>query len=538
MSLLTLPRDMVVDDPDALLDMLEVVCSVLQREPSQPVCLFVPYPASISDSSRSSFSLLVLHVPFFPCTYLLDLLVLGEHFHDSKTVYQDIFTLSGRGNGKARLVSLKMMFESPMVLKLVFDVRLLSTYLFLDCGIQIQGVCDLGVLSSFETRWTKRNVDIQNDLDLVECVERDAGLEYEDIHHWKSVRERGLGILYPHRATSEHFGSAGDNFASSSENTVLERPIPEELIGYYVTEVKYLDRLWMEYSSRPLTNETVKREAETNIRTRMPWGDGYETGTNPMKDENTRVPSDSIDPELKFRKNNEQSSTSESTSKKHEASKSYHAVLTRPQEHCPILDTLMNTDSKSSFRESVCSDSTTTTLRTNNPIHSERFEIQPRRQANQQTPNILHKARKSKNEAEEILSASVIGLPNLFAKLDFPLPYPGTKRTTPAQHPQNSSLPPPPPPQPSHSYLPPTTPANPWELIHTLDLPNAHSQSATQLRPWMTDALEHDFNEVKRWDQDYDPWQAYLMDHLHPADDVVGREWGTDESGRNGSGGS
>ncbi|EYE96858.1 uncharacterized protein EURHEDRAFT_529683 [Aspergillus ruber CBS 135680] len=169
---------------------------------------------------RSGFKHLILQVLVLPLdkAYLIDVHTLNER----------AFLQPASKNGQTLLNVL----ESSQIPKVFFDVRNDSDALFSHFNVGLVG-----------TR-----------AGLAKCIERDAPMTALEIRTWKESKEKGLELFDPGRGgTYEIFNL---------------RPLPNEVIGYCVQDVRFLPKLWLHYHRKmsPKWKRMVAAEATNRIK--------------------------------------------------------------------------------------------------------------------------------------------------------------------------------------------------------------------------------------------------------------------------------
>lgn len=128
-------------------------------------------------------------------------------------------------------LTLKNILESRSIPKVLFDVRSDSDALYSHFGIELAGIEDLQLMELATRTFSRKLVS-----GLAKCIERDAPMTPSEKSSWKLWKEKGRKLFSPAQGGSFDIWNV--------------RPLPAEIIEYCVQDVRYLSRLWIEYSQR------------------------------------------------------------------------------------------------------------------------------------------------------------------------------------------------------------------------------------------------------------------------------------------------
>ncbi|EEP78734.1 predicted protein [Uncinocarpus reesii 1704] len=227
----------VVDSQPALAQLVDVLSNLPKT--SKPA-IFADFEG-VNLCRLGSISIIQLLVQPEDHVYLIDVHVLGPL----------AFTTSGK-NGD----TLKTIFESPEILKGIFDVRNDSNALYFLYGVALQGVEDIQLMEVACRRGLQTYLS-----GLARCIDLDLiSLGFGEKRVWKAAKEKGGRLFRP---------EAGGSF-----EVFNTRPMLEDIRAYCVCDVQYLpklrDRYWnrlpvaLRHLVQQFTNDRI-RESQTLI---------------------------------------------------------------------------------------------------------------------------------------------------------------------------------------------------------------------------------------------------------------------------------
>ena len=201
----------VVDSPAMVASLLDPLAAL----PTSPPSLYLDLEGT-NLSRHGSISIIELFVLPQNHVYLIDVHVLGERTFSTQS-----------SDGR----TLKIVFESPDIPKVFFDVRNDSDALFSHFGISLAGVQDIQSLENAARSFNRRCVN-----GLAKCIEQDATMSSSQRSNWKTVKEQGRKLFAPEQ------GGSYEVF-----NT---RPLAEAIREHCVQDVLFLPGLWSTYSAK------------------------------------------------------------------------------------------------------------------------------------------------------------------------------------------------------------------------------------------------------------------------------------------------
>lgn len=219
----------LVDDTQQVLDLLKSITGLTTNHRSSPTFYF---DCEGKDLGRhGTITLLAIYAPHLRQAFVIDLQKLG----------QDAFNVEHDGK------TLKTIFESPKVLKGVFDCRGDSDALFAHHGIELAGIVDVQLMEAATRKNSKRLFGLDA------CIKsRLKDLDPAAKHKFSHLKAQVKELI-----RSEEDGSC-----------FSERPLPELLLNYAASDTIVLPTLyeyflhhesyWGEWPSR-VENETQKR---------------------------------------------------------------------------------------------------------------------------------------------------------------------------------------------------------------------------------------------------------------------------------------
>jgi exonuclease 3'-5' domain-containing protein 1 len=206
----------------------------LSSTPSQVAELYLDLEGD-NLSRHGSISLLTLHDRRDSITYLVDVTKLGREAFSTESP-----------NGW----TLRSILESPVIVKIFFDVRNDSNALFFLFDVKLAGIFDLQLVELAARSFDKRCVN-----GLSKCIERDAGLDYQHRAAWLSTKNAGRRLFAP---------ELGGTYA------VFDiRPLTNEIREYCAQDVAFMPLLLARYCNKLCDRWLTKVEEETVTRIRL-----------------------------------------------------------------------------------------------------------------------------------------------------------------------------------------------------------------------------------------------------------------------------
>ncbi|KAL5401077.1 hypothetical protein PMIN03_011831 [Paraphaeosphaeria minitans] len=203
-------QDPEVEAVDTTEQIVRLIDSIVAPRPSSPI-LYIDLEG-VKLSRHGSISILTLLVDRDNTqrAYLVDVHALNAL----------AFSTAGTTNK-----TLKHIFEAQQITKVFFDVRNDSDALFAHFGIALKGVEDVQVMES-ATKKTTASRRLLNG--LARCIEDNLShfSNRQELDRWKLTKKNGERLFKPE--------------LGGSYEVFNRRPIPKELIGYCVGDVKYL----------------------------------------------------------------------------------------------------------------------------------------------------------------------------------------------------------------------------------------------------------------------------------------------------------
>jgi exonuclease 3'-5' domain-containing protein 1 len=203
-------KDPEVEVVDTTAQIVRLIDSIAAPRPSSPILYIDLEGVKLSRHGSISILTLLVDCDNTQRVYLVDVHALNAF----------AFSTAGITNK-----TLKHILESQQIIKVFFDVRNDSDALFAHFGIALKGVEDVQVMES-ATRKTTASRRLLNG--LARCIEDNLShfSNRQELARWKLTKTNGERLFKP------ELGGSYDVFN--------RRPIPEELIGYCVGDVKYL----------------------------------------------------------------------------------------------------------------------------------------------------------------------------------------------------------------------------------------------------------------------------------------------------------
>lgn len=201
----------VVDSTTTLLPLLDDLTSLAIRLP----LLYLDLDG-VKLGRHGSISIISLHVATTKKLYLIDIQRLG------KTAFL---------TRNSSATSLKTVFESPTMPKVIFDIRNCSNALFSHFQISVDGIKDLQLM---ELATRKGSKDLL--AGLVKCIEQDSSVSIAAQAEWQGAQE-GASRLYRHEK--------GDRYEIFNE-----RPMRPEIVEYCARKVALLPGLYKTYHAK------------------------------------------------------------------------------------------------------------------------------------------------------------------------------------------------------------------------------------------------------------------------------------------------
>ncbi|KAF7918048.1 hypothetical protein BELL_0077g00130 [Botrytis elliptica] len=248
----------IVDTMPSLISFLDDLTSAL----TIPTCTSTLY-LSISPRNITTPSILIIH--WIPPhlhgaaqnnpTYLLDLSTLSAktlvNTHSSQRSLTIMQFTHAPSPGQAfeadipEYISLRNLFESPHISKVVFDVRDISHFLYTECHISLAGVKDLQLMEL-----AVRDVGKDNLGDLAKCVELHSPLSSALKKEWEAKRVALLTI---------------------ESQPCEQRPMRQDTMQYYAGEVNMLPGIYRVLCTKLRTEKLSfwRNEIETTTKNRI-----------------------------------------------------------------------------------------------------------------------------------------------------------------------------------------------------------------------------------------------------------------------------
>ncbi|KAL3485387.1 ribonuclease H-like domain-containing protein [Aspergillus germanicus] len=222
----------------------------LEGLPNDPPSLYIDLEG-VNLGRHGTVSILQMYVLPHDRTYLIDIHTLGERAFSSEV------TEGGRQSDtdtKKRTTTLKSIFESSTIKKVIFDVRHDSDALHAHFGIRLAGIEDLQLME-LGTRGGERT----HVKGLSHCIRLNIPFaEWKDgqesIDRWLETKEKGRKLFAP-----EHGGSF---------EVFNQRPLSEDVLRYCIEDVRLLPILWKVYNGllTRFWRKMVDEEVENRIR--------------------------------------------------------------------------------------------------------------------------------------------------------------------------------------------------------------------------------------------------------------------------------
>lgn len=168
-----------ISTPSSLASLLTALTSL--PNPSAPLYLDLE---GINLSRHGTISLLTLHTPPLPHTYLIDIHTLGS------LAFTTPCPLTG--------TTLASLLASPTPAKVFFDVRNDSDALFAHYGVRLRGVEDVQLMENAGRPTAERRRLVAG---LERCIEMDLGgrLTWAERRAWRAAKEAGKKLFAPER---------------------------------------------------------------------------------------------------------------------------------------------------------------------------------------------------------------------------------------------------------------------------------------------------------------------------------------------------
>ncbi|KAF7122881.1 hypothetical protein CNMCM5793_000991 [Aspergillus hiratsukae] len=213
----TVPALQMIDSIGALEELL----NELDHKSHESRSLFFDVNV-INPGPDASISIISIFIRPIRKVFLIDVVKLGD----------DAFNTTSLADN-----SLKLIFESTAVAKILFDVGNASAALFNRHGIRLNGIKDLQVMElATKHQHGQERVQVAS---LEMCVEQDAHPPAKALELWKRV----------HNSVNQ----LRDPANGRSEAVFNERPLRPEILNYHFQNVVILPRLWVLY------NDTLRR---------------------------------------------------------------------------------------------------------------------------------------------------------------------------------------------------------------------------------------------------------------------------------------
>ena len=211
--------------------------------PKDPPSLYVDLEG-INLSRYGTVSLLNVFVLPRKQTYLIDTHILGQAAFDTPST-----------NG----LTLKIILESPLIPKVLFDLRNDADALYNHYGVLLANVHDVQLLELAAHKSTRRTVS-----GLAMCIVRDLKLTDAESSLISQLKVRGKKLFAPE--------------CGGSYEVFNTRPLDPDLIEYCINDVALLPRLWYTYNVAISPKWSPKLAEETAKRMMCPLIKDYEPG--------------------------------------------------------------------------------------------------------------------------------------------------------------------------------------------------------------------------------------------------------------------
>ncbi|KAL3446045.1 ribonuclease H-like domain-containing protein [Aspergillus insuetus] len=223
----------------------------LEGLPNDPPSLYIDLEG-VNLGRHGTVSIVQMYVLRHDRTYLIDVHTLGKRAFSPEVAKEE--RESDTKHTEARTTTLKAILESPIIKKVIFDVRHDSDALFAHFGIKLAGIEDLQLME-LGTRGGKRT----HVKGLAHCIRLNIPYaEWKDgqesIDRWLETKEKGRKLFAP-----EHGGSF---------EVFNQRPLSEDVLKYCIEDVRLLPILWKVYNEwlTRFWRKLVDREVENRIR--------------------------------------------------------------------------------------------------------------------------------------------------------------------------------------------------------------------------------------------------------------------------------
>lgn len=201
----------VVDSVPGLLSLLDNFSNISAKPPSLYLDL-----EGIHLGRHGSISIISLYIAPMKKIYLIDVHRL------EKTTFS---TANSSGS------SLKTIFESPTIPKVIFDIRNDSDALFSHYQISVDCIEDLQLMELATRQGSKRLV-----AGLAKCIERDSDFSNAVRAEWKRMKDNGIRLFAPDK------GGRYEVFN--------ERPLKPEIVQYCANDLALLPALYKAYNAK------------------------------------------------------------------------------------------------------------------------------------------------------------------------------------------------------------------------------------------------------------------------------------------------
>ncbi|CAE7079115.1 unnamed protein product [Rhizoctonia solani] len=233
-----------IDSPEALTDALDSLCTLNLAIPSLFIALH-----GIRVSRNGRLCILAIYVPPLEAVFMIDVTVLDHLTFSTSSLPPKV--------GSRRGLTLKALFESPDIPKVLYDVRTDADNLFNVFDVSLQGVIDLQLHELAVRVGSKRffnplALSIMNDIRPSESAQQ----------QWSDWISNGQ------RTVSPELG--GDLRAWD------ERPLRQELVNYCLADVIYLPQLLQVYESK-LANKPLeyRKRIEQEVQARLKLAEDF-----------------------------------------------------------------------------------------------------------------------------------------------------------------------------------------------------------------------------------------------------------------------
>ncbi|KAI0144640.1 ribonuclease H-like protein [Xylariaceae sp. FL1272] len=222
-------------DINGLVGTAEAIAAMVDKLhglPTHPPSLYIDLEG-VNLSRHGTISILQIHVRTNSQNYLVDVKTLGEKAFSTR--------------GTRTSTTLKSILESPLIPKVVFDIRNDSDALYSHYQIQVQGIQDLQLME-LATRYGRK----ERIMGLKKCIEKDLPMTRIERLNWMRTKDEGLVLFAPEKGgTYEVFN---------------ERPLPEKIRMYCIQDVHFLPRLWDVYNRKLNPTWRARWEEATKAR--------------------------------------------------------------------------------------------------------------------------------------------------------------------------------------------------------------------------------------------------------------------------------